>query len=117
MTSQSDRDEVYTALYKFILSSPCEMTSAEEVVQKALTICYLKECLGALELAIWKAMCLVQAPPIAVADLHLWVEWCRLGWKVHNGPVRHRSSLAIIMSSVIPFVDQSEKNGHYPSGI
>jgi hypothetical protein len=83
------------------------------VVQKALSFCYSKERLGALELGIWKAMCLVQIPRSAVTDLYMWIAWCRLGWKIHKDGVRYGSSLAIVMSSVVPFVDQSEEMAHY----
>jgi hypothetical protein len=115
LRSRSDEDEVCATLYKFIFSNFCEATSAKDVVQTALSFCYLKERLGALELVIWKVMCMVQVPPCAVTDLHAWIAWCRLGWKIHKGGVRHGSSLAIVMSSVIPFVDQSEEIAHYPT--
>jgi hypothetical protein len=115
LSSRSDQDEVCAALYKFIFANPCDVTGAKEMVQTALSFCYAKERLGALELVIWKAMCLVQVPPSAVTDLHLWNAWCQRGWKIHKNDVRHASSLAVVMSSVVPFVDQSEEMVHYPT--
>jgi hypothetical protein len=77
------------------------MVEAEALIQKYEGM----ERIALLELAIWKAVCIVNPDStIARNDYHFWQEWAREGWKCSKSTMRKANAIAIIMTAVLPFL-------------
>jgi hypothetical protein len=56
-----------------------------------------------LELAAWKAMCLVSASA-GWRSYHLWHDWWRQGWKGYKKQLRDANEIGIIVRLVLPYI-------------
>jgi hypothetical protein len=67
----------------------------------------LKQRMWLLELAVWKALCLIRMPFASEAttpDYHMLQDWCRHGWKVNKSATRNSNEIGIILRAVLPFM-------------
>jgi hypothetical protein len=63
-----------------------------------------KQRMGLLELAVWKAMCLLHMVVTPTRDYHTLQDWCRCGWKANKSAKRNSNEIGIIVRAVLPFV-------------
>jgi hypothetical protein len=64
----------------------------------------LKRRMCLLELAVWKAMCLLHMVVTPTGDYHALQDWCRCGWKANKSAKRNSNEIGIIVRAVLPFV-------------
>jgi hypothetical protein len=96
--------KVMAAQYRFIFGNPCEATVTQADMVNCIEMCFNKERVVLLELAAWKALCLMRASRDAQArDFYEWSFCCSVGWKVHKAAARSSDELHNILYHVIPF--------------
>jgi hypothetical protein len=62
-----------------------------------------------LDLAVWKALCQMSIDSGKMKtnmDFHAWLDWKRSGWNKVKREMRDSNELDIIVTSVLPFLDQ-----------
>jgi hypothetical protein len=64
----------------------------------------LKQRMSLLELAAWKAMCLVSSAGATTPDCSRGQDWRRHGWKVNKSATRNSNEIGIILRTVLPFI-------------
>jgi hypothetical protein len=64
----------------------------------------LKLRMGLLELAVWKAICLLHMVATPSQDYHTLQDWCRNGWKVNKAAMRNSNEIGIILRAVLLFM-------------
>jgi hypothetical protein len=82
-----------------------EMTSSTQALVESYE---LRELLPLLELAVWKAVCVLhpeRSDLTAKSKGHLaWQDWARYDWKEHKATMRNANEIDIVIACVIPFL-------------
>jgi hypothetical protein len=101
------RDAVNTQLLHYLIEPPAASAEVEEEwfeqPVKKMRLCLSTEQLFLIGLAVWKAQCVWNMPP--VTDYATAQEWIRLGWKSSKETLRDSNAMTIVTSSVRPFLE------------
>jgi hypothetical protein len=79
----------------------------EALTDEATTMidqCALKVQMSLLQLAAWKATCMVSSAGAATLDYFTVQDWLRRGWKVNKSATRNSNEIGIILRAVLPFM-------------
>jgi hypothetical protein len=64
----------------------------------------LKQSMWLLELAVWKAMCMLSSSGATTLDYYTVQAWLHHGWKVNKSAMRNSNEIGIILRAVLPFM-------------
>jgi hypothetical protein len=73
-----------------------------------------KQRMGLLELAVWKAICLVRmqwSPGGTTLDYYAMQDCWRHGWKANKSATRNSNEIGIILQAVLPFMGSRTSRG------
>jgi hypothetical protein len=99
----SDQVAAMAAQIRFIFGNKCEAAETKDKMVNCIAKCIFKERLTMLELAVWKSLCMMQAPNNA-KNFYEWNLWCSEGWKGYKADSREVGELQTIISCVLPFL-------------
>jgi hypothetical protein len=97
------KDKVYAYLFREIFKQDRDttnyMSSAKVLLEKYERL----ETISLLELAVWKDICIMN-PGKPSNNSFFWFSWATEGWKTIKGELYDSRDIAIIMSSIVPFL-------------
>lgn len=99
----SDKDKVCAKLFWCMLSDPSTANEKLEEVHAMVAKLQYKEFITLLKLAVWKSVCIMDAPKNEMMCEAL-SHWYRTGWKANKSQLRRSSAISVIVFSVLPFL-------------
>lgn len=93
-------------LFYYVFESRDErqyLEKANQLLERAIVV----EPLVVLELAVWRAACLLH-PPMPLKDLSDHIAWIDHGWKAEKARRRHDAMVEVVLKNVAPFFLESK---------
>jgi hypothetical protein len=102
--SDDQKDKIYGKLYRAIFKNNYDdKTDYLQQAKDALLKYEVIEGVCLLELAIWKAICILH-PSEPSTDYYFWKKWMERGWKINKRTMRRSRDISIVMENVLPFI-------------
>ena len=98
------RDAVQACLFRYLSLQGEADTNNLQQAHVILNKYEHWEGIALLELAVWKAICLVEMPPEACGDYYAAKAWLDSGWKILKPAQRQSNAVDIVLSRVVPFL-------------
>jgi len=98
------RDAVQACLFRYLTGTEDTELCLSDAITALRKYEHLER-ISLLELAVWKATCIVEMP--SCTDYYAVTQWFKSGWKIQKEAQRKSgASISIIMSMVVPFLDK-----------
>ena len=110
------RDAVQASLFRYLsLQDEGNDDNSLQPAYRILNKYEHWERIALLELAVWKAICLVKMPAEACTDYYAAKKWLDSGWKTLKSAQRQSNAVDIVLSRVVPFLDRHSSDEHEQS--
>ena len=89
--------------------NPYEKTALLKQAERAIQQTKRNEPYVLLELALWKAACILHPPEGRIRDATSFFTWASGGWKANKGAMRHDAMIGSVIENVMPFLEGKNK--------